>query len=78
MAIDEKYFYGAYGIDIEKVRTKKMNRKEIKQVEYLNNLKLISLQTFIEKCQMINRQIRDVENGIWYDMILKEQENRSE
>lgn len=55
-----------------------MNRKEIKQVEYLNNLKLIALETFIEKCEMINRQIREVKNGMWYDMILKEQENRSE
>lgn len=78
MAIDEKYFYGAYGIDIEKVRIKKMNRKEIKQVEYLNNLKLIALEDFIGKCELLNRQIREVKNGMWYDCILKEQENRSE
>lgn len=75
MAIDERYFYGAYGIDIE--RTKKMNYKERKQVEYLNNLKLIALEDFIGKCELLNRQIREVKNGMWYDIILKEQENHS-
>lgn len=54
-----------------------MNYKERKQVEYLNNLKLIALEDFIGKCELLNRQIREVKNGMWYDVILKEEENRS-